>query len=83
MNVLYISYVYKFIYLYHNLLYIYVYIYISISRYAFTKSVKTASHLNQSKTTKENKNSLIKQLKTEKENKYQSHKYKTKFIKKF
>ena len=55
----------------------------SISRYALTKSVKTASNLNQSKTTKENKNSTIKQLKTEKENKYQSHKYKTKFIKKF
>ena len=71
------------LYIYINLLYIYVYIYISISRYALTKSVKTASNLNQSKTTKENKNSTIKQLKTEKENKYQSHKYKTQFIKKF
>ena len=71
------------LYIYINLLYIYVYIYISISRYALTKSVKTASNLNQSKTTKENKNSTIKQLKREKENKYQSHKYKTKFIKKF
>ena len=80
---LYILYVYKFIYLYHNLLYIYVYIYISISRYALTKSPKTASNLNQSKTTKENKNLTGKQLKREKENKYQSHKYKTRFIKKF